>query len=107
MFSYRAFLLLVIARAGAAPIAAALQSPGPRLELVTDEADIALEETRRRFVDTNAANTRVLAEAEAHRVGAVMAALKSTDPRVVQALAREPRCHGRGSRAWTRYRRPR
>ena len=51
------------------------------------EADIALEDTRTAFVETNAANTRVLAEAEAHRVGAVMEALKSTDPRVVQALA--------------------
>jgi hypothetical protein len=51
------------------------------------EADIALEDTRKAFVETNAANTRVLAEAEAHRVGAVMEALKSTDPRVVQALA--------------------
>jgi regulator of protease activity HflC (stomatin/prohibitin superfamily) len=51
------------------------------------EADIALEDTRTAFVETNAANTRVLAEAEAYRVGAVMEALKSTDPRVVQALA--------------------
>lgn len=50
-------------------------------------ADIALEDTRKAFVETNAANTRVLAEAEAHRVGAVMEALKSADPRVVQALA--------------------
>ena len=33
------------------------------------EADIALEDTRTAFVETNAANTRVLAEAEAHRVG--------------------------------------
>jgi len=51
------------------------------------EADIALEKSRSAFVESNAANTRVLAEAEAHRVGAVMEALKSADPRVVQALA--------------------
>jgi HD-GYP domain-containing protein (c-di-GMP phosphodiesterase class II) len=51
------------------------------------ESDIALEDKRRAFVATHAANTRVLAEAEAHRVGAVMDALKSSDPRVVQALA--------------------
>ena len=51
------------------------------------EADIALENTRRKFVEANAANTRVLAEAAAHRVGAVVDALKSADPRVVQALA--------------------
>ena len=60
------------------------------------EADIALEETRRQFVESNAANTRVLAEAEAHRVGAVMEALKSADPRVVQALGGGRAC-SRGS----------
>ena len=32
-------------------------------------------------------NTRTLAEAEAHRLRAVMKALESADPRVVQALA--------------------
>ncbi|MEO8062005.1 MAG: SPFH domain-containing protein [Pseudomonadota bacterium] len=51
------------------------------------EADIELEETRKSFVQKNAENVRALAEAEAHRVGAVMKALQNTDPRVVQALA--------------------
>lgn len=51
------------------------------------EADIHLEETRQGFVEKNAANVRALAEAEAHRVAAVMKALQSADPRVVQALA--------------------
>jgi hypothetical protein len=51
------------------------------------EADISLEETRKSFVQKNAENVRALAEAEAHRVGAVMKALQSTDPRIVQALA--------------------
>lgn len=51
------------------------------------DADITLEQKRQAFVETNASNTRVLAAAEAHRVGAVMDALKSADPRVVQALA--------------------
>jgi len=51
------------------------------------DADIALEKTRRQFVETHAGNTRVLAEAEAHRVGAVMQALSGVDARVVQALA--------------------
>ncbi len=51
------------------------------------EADIDLEETRKSFVQKNAENVRALAEAEAHRVGAVMKALQSADPRVVQALA--------------------
>ena len=66
---------------------AAIQAKQQALRQQRMEADIALEETRRQFVETNAANTRVLAEAEAHRVGAVMEALKSADPRVVQALA--------------------
>ncbi len=66
---------------------AAIQERSQALRQKRMEADIALEDARRRFVDTNAANTRVLAEAEAHRVGAVMEALKSADPRVVQALA--------------------
>jgi hypothetical protein len=51
------------------------------------EADIAIEERRKSFVERNAENTRMLAEAEAHRVAAVMKALENTDPRVVQALA--------------------
>lgn len=51
------------------------------------EADITLEETRKSFVAKSAENIRVLAEAEAHRVEAVMAALKAADPRIVQALA--------------------
>lgn len=51
------------------------------------EADITLEDHRKAWVATNAENTRTLAEAEAFRVGAVMAALEKADPRVVQALA--------------------
>jgi hypothetical protein len=51
------------------------------------EADINLEETRKSFVHKHAENVRALAEAEAHRVAAVMKALQNADPRVVQALA--------------------
>jgi hypothetical protein len=51
------------------------------------DSDIALEEKRKRFVEEQAVNTRTLAEAEAHRVDAVMRALQSADPRVVQSLA--------------------
>jgi hypothetical protein len=51
------------------------------------EASVALEEKRKEFVARNAENTRTLAEAEAHRLGAVMKALESADPRIVQALA--------------------
>ena len=50
-------------------------------------ATVALEEKRKEFVARNADNTRTLAEAEAHRLRAVMDALESADPRVVQALA--------------------
>ncbi|HJS37492.1 MAG TPA: SPFH domain-containing protein [Burkholderiales bacterium] len=50
-------------------------------------ANVALEEKRKEFVARNAENTRTLAEAEAHRLGAVMKSLESADPRIVQALA--------------------
>ena len=51
------------------------------------EANVTLEERRKDFVARNAANTRTLAEAEAHRLGAVMKELEAADPRIVQALA--------------------
>lgn len=51
------------------------------------DSDIELEKNRRNLVDNQAENTRKLAEAEAHRVGAMMTALEKADPRVVQALA--------------------
>jgi hypothetical protein len=50
-------------------------------------ADVALEDSRKDFVQGQAANSRTLAEAEAYRVGAVMDALEKADPRIVQALA--------------------
>jgi predicted transposase YbfD/YdcC len=50
-------------------------------------ADVALEIQRKEFVAGQAENSRTLAEAEAHRVGAVMQALEKADPRIVQALA--------------------
>ncbi len=51
------------------------------------EADITTEGRRKAFVALNAENTRTMAEAEAHRLAAVMKALEAADPRVVQALA--------------------
>jgi len=51
------------------------------------EADVTLEERRKAFVVRNAENTRTLAEAEAHRLVAVMKAMQNADPRIVQALA--------------------
>ena len=50
-------------------------------------ADVELENDRKQLVAGQAENARALAEAEAHRVRAVMAALETADPRIVQALA--------------------
>ena len=50
-------------------------------------SDVELEDSRKELVASQADNTRALAEAEAHRVRAVMAALETADPRIVQALA--------------------
>jgi hypothetical protein len=50
-------------------------------------ADTALETARSDLVGKQTENSRALAEAEAHRVGAVMQALEKADPRIVQALA--------------------
>ncbi|TAL13598.1 MAG: SPFH domain-containing protein [Aquabacterium sp.] len=50
-------------------------------------ADVELEESRKSLVARQADNSRTLAEAEAHRVAAVMRALEQADARVVQALA--------------------
>jgi regulator of protease activity HflC (stomatin/prohibitin superfamily) len=51
------------------------------------DADVALEESRKAYVNGQAANTRTLADAEAHRMTALMKALQLADPRVLQALA--------------------
>ena len=50
-------------------------------------ADVQLETDRKDLVSSQSENARALAEAEAHRVRAVMAALETVDPRIVQALA--------------------
>lgn len=50
-------------------------------------ADIVLENQRKAFVTSAAQNTREEAQAQAHKVRAVMDALENADPRVVQALA--------------------
>jgi SPFH domain / Band 7 family len=51
------------------------------------ESDIVTEQRRTEFVKTAADNTRVIAEAEAHRIGAFVEAIQATDPRIIQALA--------------------
>jgi len=51
------------------------------------ESDIAVESRRAEFVKINAENVRTMAEAEAHRVIAVVDALKTLDPKMIQALA--------------------
>jgi SPFH domain / Band 7 family len=50
-------------------------------------ANITLEDKRKDFVALNAENTRMLADAEAYRVGALMKTFEGVDARVVQALA--------------------
>lgn len=51
------------------------------------EDDIELERRRTEFVATSSSNTRTMADAEAHKVAAVMMALEKADVRVIQALA--------------------
>lgn len=51
------------------------------------DADIALEEKRKSFVAKNAENIKTIADAEAHKVAAVMQAIEKADPRIVQALS--------------------
>jgi hypothetical protein len=50
-------------------------------------ADIVLENQRKAFVTSESENSRQEAEAQAHKVRAVMDAPEKADPRVVQALA--------------------
>lgn len=66
---------------------ASVQRKQQELRQAEMAANVELEEKRKDFVARNAANTRTLAEAEAHRLTAMMKALESADPRVVQALA--------------------
>ena len=66
---------------------ASLRKRRQELRAADMQADIEIEESRKAFVARNAANTRTLAEAEAHRVASIMEALKASDPRTIQALA--------------------
>lgn len=66
---------------------ASLRRKKAELRKADMETDIDVEERRASFVDLNARNTRTLAEADAHKVAAVMAALEKADPKIVQALA--------------------
>jgi hypothetical protein len=66
---------------------ASVQRKRHELRQAAMESDIATELRRTEFVKTTAENTRVLAEAEAHRIGAFVQAIQATDPRIIQALA--------------------
>jgi hypothetical protein len=66
---------------------ASVQRKKHELRQTEMESDIAVELRRTEFVTTTAANTRILAEAEAHRIGAFTQAIQTTDPRIIQALA--------------------
>ncbi len=66
---------------------AALRRKQAALDAEAMEAQIELEGRRREFVVREAENTRTMAEADAHRLGAVMQALQQVDPKVIQSLA--------------------
>jgi hypothetical protein len=66
---------------------ASLHAKRHELDRTDMAASIGLEEERKAFVERKAANVRTLAEADAHRVQAVVDALRNADPRIVQALA--------------------
>jgi len=66
---------------------ASLRAKKHELDQADMAASVSLEEERKGFVERKAANIRTLARAEAHRVEAVVDALKAADPRIVQALA--------------------
>ena len=66
---------------------ASLRRKRHALEQADMTASIALEEDRKGYIERKAANTRTLAEADAHRVEAVVAAFRGADPRLVQVLA--------------------
>jgi regulator of protease activity HflC (stomatin/prohibitin superfamily) len=66
---------------------ASVQRKKHELRSATMQSDIAVETQRRDFVALSAGNIRTLAEAEATKLGALVAVLKDVDPRLVQALA--------------------
>ncbi len=66
---------------------ASIQRKKQALRDMQMEADVVLEEKRKALVAKQAENTKTIAEAEAHRVAAVMQALEKADPRIVQALS--------------------
>lgn len=66
---------------------ASIQRKEAELKAAQMQTDVELEKQRSDFVAVNAQNTRLMAEAQAHRVGAVMQALEKADSRIVQALA--------------------
>lgn len=66
---------------------ASVQRKKHELRQAAMESDIATELRRTEYVKSTAGNTRVLAEAEAHRIGAFVRAIQATDPRIIQALA--------------------
>jgi regulator of protease activity HflC (stomatin/prohibitin superfamily) len=66
---------------------ASIQRRQAELRKADMETSIELERRREALVSTQALNTRTTAEAEAHRVGVLVEALRAADPRIVQALA--------------------
>lgn len=65
----------------------AVQEKQHELQTAEMESKIKIEERNKALVASSSANARVEADARAYAMGAVMQALASTDPRVLQALA--------------------
>jgi hypothetical protein len=65
---------------------ASIQRKQAELRKAEMEVNIEIEGRRQELVATQARNTRIAAEAEAHRIGALVEAMARTDPRIVQAL---------------------
>ena len=66
---------------------ASIRQKDSALQAADLEARITLEARRKEFVSLEGENTRMSAEAEAFRVAAVMKAVESVDPKIIQMLA--------------------
>lgn len=66
---------------------ASIQRRQAELRKAEMEVNIQIESRREALVQIQARNTHTAAEAEAHRVGSLVEALRNADPRIVQSLA--------------------
>lgn len=66
---------------------ASIQIKQQEIERAKLAAEIELENQRKEYVSCKANNIKTMAEAEAHRMGALVEALRLADPKMIQALA--------------------